>query len=202
MENRPPSKSGVVLSDPSIPTRLVIGVTGHRKLGNQPALTEAVHSALKNIEQFIPPLRSTPRLFCVLSALAEGADRLVATEVLKLPGASLEVVLPLERDGYKKDFKTAASKKEFEALLKKAKNVRVLPSVSSRNESYERAGRYVVDHCDILIALWDGKPAGGRGGTQEIVEYARKTGRPLVWINTERPSKIEFENWKPGNKTP
>jgi hypothetical protein len=49
----------------------------------------------------VPTLKSTPMLFSVLSPLAEGADHLIAREVLKIPGALLEVVLPLEKEKYR-----------------------------------------------------------------------------------------------------
>ena len=176
----------------AIPARIVIGVTGHRKLDNQPALADSIRSAIGSIVQMVPPLKNTPLLLCVLSPLAQGADRLVAREVLQAQGI-LEVVLPLEKDDYMADFETDESRKEFETLLSQARSVRTLPSGLSRVEAYERVGRYIVEQCDVLIALWDGKPSEGRGGTQEIVQYARDNHCPLVWINTENASKISFE---------
>ena len=38
--------------------------------------------------------------------------------------------------------------------------------------------RYLVDHANFLIAVYDGKP----GGTQYTVEYARKKGLEIVQI--------------------
>ena len=48
-----------------------------------------------------------------------------------------------------------------------------LDSSETREKAYERVGRYVVDRCDVLIALWDGERSRGHGGTAEIVDYAR-----------------------------
>ncbi len=183
---------GSASPDRTIPVRIVIGVTGHRKLDNQPALTDAVRSAIESIRQLVPSLRNTPLLLCVISALAEGADRLVAREVLKVPGAVLEAVLPLEKYDYMEDFETGESGKEFEELLSQARTVRTLPPRGSRVEAYEQVGRYIVDQCDVLIALWDGKLSAGHGGTQEIVRYARDSNCPLVWIHTGDPSQMEF----------
>jgi hypothetical protein len=36
----------------------------------------------------------------------------------------------------------------------------------------------------VLVALWDGQPSRGKGGTAEIVEYARKRKRPILIIST------------------
>jgi len=141
----------------------------------------------------LPPMRSTPVRLCVLSPLAEGADRLVVREVLKVPESILEVVLPLQKDDYMQDFGTSESTEEFEQLLSQAGSVKILPYKTERTEAYEQLGRYVVDQCDVLIALWDGKPAAGRGGTDEIVQYARETGCPLIWVHTKELGQVTLE---------
>jgi len=135
----------------------------------------------------------------ILSPLAEGADRLIAREVLEVSDSSLEVVLPLPKDAYMQDFETGESKAEFEELLSRAINIRELQTSASRPEVYEQVGRYVVDQCDVLIAIWDGKSAEGPGGTGDVVIYARETGCPLFWINTEDSGKVTFE---PGHGLP
>jgi hypothetical protein len=178
---------------PTVPARVVIGVTGHRKLGGQSRLIEQITETIENIRQIVPSLPKTPLVLTILSSLAEGADRLVVKEALKLPDTALEAVLPMPKDDYVRDFATSKSREEFEGLASRAVSVRVLPSRDDRNEAYEQAGRYIVDQCDVLIALWNGEPAAGRGGTGEIVRYARDTGCPLIWIHTERPGQIKRE---------
>jgi len=89
----------------------------------------------------------------------------------------------MDEGSYAADFKAEGSGTEFKGLLSRARSVHCLPDSSSRAEAYARAGRYVVDHCDVLIALWDGKPEDGPGGTAEIVRYAREKGRELAWID-------------------
>jgi hypothetical protein len=169
-----------------MPPCITIGVTGHRKLNDPSALSAQVRRVLEKIVQNAAP--ASPSL-CALSPLAEGADRLVAWEVLRFPGAELEAVLPLAKADYLKDFKTSESRDEFEELLSRTGRVIELSPAGSRSEAYFQAGRYLVDHCDILIALWNGKPAAGRGGTAEIVEYARRQRRALYWIHTADPKR-------------
>jgi len=183
-------------SKPTIPACIVVGVTGHRKLENEPFLAKQVQLTLKKIKQLIPPLKNTPLIFSILSPLAEGADRLVAREVLKISELQLEAILPLEKDDYLKDFKLPESKAEFEEFLTQARHTKKLPSAGSRTEAYSQAGRYVVDHCDVLIALWDGKHAAGQGGTGEIVHYAREEKCPLFWIRTDDGARITYEPGK------
>lgn len=180
-------------TEPAIPARVVIGVTGHRKLENQLVLTKAIRSAIQSINEMMPPMRRTPVGLCVLSPLAEGADRLVVKEVLKVPGATLEVIIPLPKDNYIQDFKTSQSKKEFEKLLSQASSIKTLSTKAERKTAFEQVGHYVVDQCDVLIALWNGKAAAGHAGTEEIVQYARETGSPLVWIHSDEPAKVTIE---------
>lgn len=176
-----------------IPARIVIGVTGHRRLAPKPWLTDEIRSAVQRIGQMAPPLKHTPLVLTILSPLAEGADRLVAQEVLKVSGSRLEVILPMDKDDYIQDFTTAKSRQEFEQLLSQAAGVRRVWLKGSRPEVYEMVGRYVVEQCDVLIALWDGTPLAGEGGTAGAVEYARKTGCPLIWINTDIPGQVTYE---------
>jgi len=44
----------------------------------------------------------------------------------------------------------------------------------------------VVDLADLLIAVWDGKPARGPGGTADVVAYAASAGKPYVWLDPIR----------------
>ena len=176
-----------------IPARVVIGVTGHRIVDAEPTLITRIRSVIESIREMVPTLQNTHLVLSALSPLAEGADRLVARQVLNTPDSMLEVVLPLEKDDYVKDFKTSQSKAEFEHLLSEARHVRQLTATGSRDEAYERVGRYTVDHCDVLVAIWDGKHAAGQGGTGDIVQYARERNCPLFWIHTEDEGQVTVD---------
>jgi hypothetical protein len=176
---------------------LRIGVTGHRKFENDRIVRDSVKSVLRRLDEFLEnTLNNTPYTYIVISPLAEGADRLVAKEVLDWNTSGektyLEVVLPLQEQDYLTDFTTAGSREEFRELLAIAKSVHVLEKAESRETAYENVGHYVVDSCDFLIAIWDGKPAEGKGGTAKIVEYARNIGKHVFWINSN-DGKIEEE---------
>jgi hypothetical protein len=54
---------------------------------------------------------------------------------------------------------------------------------SLAGQAYEVVGRYVVRHSDVMIAVWDGKAANGRGGVAEIVRYAAGAEVPVWWIH-------------------
>lgn len=194
-----------------IPFRVRVGVTGHRRLNDQSSLGAKVREVLDEQIPALLPRESRKRIgsspktqlkFSVLSPLAEGADRLVAREVLKTPDAKLDAVLPFDRNEYLRDFATRESRDAFDALLARARRTHTLISgplsvafpdldpEEARRRGYEGVGRYVVDHCDVLIALWDGNPPRGKGGTAEIVEYARSRKRPIFVISAAPPYAV------------
>jgi hypothetical protein len=167
-----------------IPFTLRVGVTGHRTFEDRASLIPAVRKALRQVKEMVPSLSADGLVLIVVSALAEGADRLVAELVLEEPGSRLEAALPLPVADYERDFEDAASRRQFEELLKRASRAWIAPATLHREEAYERAGCYVVDRSDVVVALWDGEPARGRGGTAAIVAYARDRNVPLVWVRT------------------
>lgn len=163
--------------------RLRIGVTGHRTLADEAVVATRVRAALERIRASFPP-SATEIKFTILSALAEGADRLVVQQAHAAFGPDVRVVavLPRDADDYVQDFDTAASRREFEEMRRDAVRERKMPEAATQEQGYERAGHYVVEQCDVLIALWDGLGPRGRGGTAQIVEFAKSRGRPVVHI--------------------
>lgn len=166
-----------------------IGVTGHRKLEAQSAMIESVREVVDRIAHSA----GEGVKLTAISPLAEGADRIVAKEVLRREGGSLKVVLPLKEDDYIEDFLTEESKMEFRDLLSDAEESITLPPKDKRHKAYEAVGHYVVDNCDVLVALWDGEEQHKRGGTASAVAYARLIGRPMIWINTDSPKEVALE---------
>ena len=53
---------------------------------------------------------------------------------------------------------------------------------AAAEDAYVAVGRAVTAHADVLVALWDGEPARGRGGTAEIVEHALRRGLPVIHV--------------------
>ncbi len=157
---------------------LIIGVTGHRDLraDARPAIARQVRDILLHFKNSYP---ATPII--LLSPLAEGADRLVAEVALEAGiGASLMAALPMPREIYARDFDTGTSRAEFNRLLANAGQsleIPIPPGIGeaqlqneprARQDQYLAVGEFIAHHCQVLIALWDGKP-GQRGGTGEVV---------------------------------
>jgi conflict system pore-forming effector with SLATT domain len=185
-----------------IPFRIRIGVTGHRTLRDEEALAAAVRTVVAGIRDLID-LTATPVGLAVVSQLAEGADRLVVHQVrAEDEHAQLEVVLPLPEDFYadRQRF-DATSRKEFADLLSRAvwksEPQELDPAILDEPATaYAVAGQQLFARCDVLIGLWNGGLAGGRGGTAEILLAAAERGKPCVWIATDGEPAI-VHNLKP-----
>ena len=83
------SSTDYSLQSGHMPARVVIGVTGHRNLSATLELTDVIRSAVGQIRWMLPSQPNTPACLTIPTPLAEGADRLVAQEVLSLPGSTI-----------------------------------------------------------------------------------------------------------------
>ncbi len=167
---------------------LRVAVTGHRWLdSSDPALVETVRDALVELQAACSSsaTATTPVGLTVVSSLAEGADRIAVRASADL-GARVEVVLPLPAEEYVRDFADDASRAEFRRMLDDADAVYTVPG-RERPDAYLAAGEAAVQRCDVLLALWDGSPAQGTGGTAQVVDAAGAAGRPLAWVEVAGP---------------
>ena len=163
----------------SPPDTIAIGVTGHRFLHRLEELIPVIDAVLVRIEA-----KWLGAALTVISPLAEGSDRIVAMRVLRREHACLVVPLPLSEELYLQDFQTPSSRQEFIDLLARANKIVRFPEAAARPEGYVAAGQYMLANCDLLIALWDGEPARGDGGTADMVALARQQCLPIAWIYT------------------
>jgi hypothetical protein len=176
---------------------IVMAVTGHRNLRaeDRSALVEAVTGQLRELS------RRHPHSPCMLlSALAEGADRLVARCALDA-GWLLGVVLPLPQHAYECDFKRAESIEEFRALLGRADWVQVLsPPTLDRPACYVALGDWLCARAHVMMALWDGLPERGEGGTAEVVRRFREGVSQAKLVIPEAGPVIHVQAWREGDE--
>lgn len=156
---------------------IVIGVTGHRHLraADLAKHREHVRELFRQLRQRYP---STP--LRIVTALAEGADRLVG-EVALEEGHELLVPLPLETSDYERDFPESIG--EFHSILRRVppEQVFVLPRDAAsdpehltphekRDTRYHAVGMFLAQQSHLLLALWDGRPAAdSSAGTAAVV---------------------------------
>jgi hypothetical protein len=149
-----------------------IGITGHSNLtpDTMPLVAEALRDVLAGAEQPVVGV----------ACLARGADQLFARVVLEL-GGEIEVVLPAS--DYRERKVKPENAAEFGDLIGKAGTVTTMPFETSNRDAYMAASEAVLTAVDAIVAVWDGQPSDGHGGTGDVVAAARDRNLPVtvVW---------------------
>ncbi len=140
-------------------------------------MTKAIREALESFR------RKVPGEWIALSSVAAGADQLFVRSALEL-GLRWNASLPLPLADFEQDF-MPEEWSEVKALIALAEQVQIVAVNGSRDDCYLAGGLDVVNRCDVLLVVWDGKPARGKGGTADVVAHARTVGRPVVIIDSE-----------------
>ena len=174
-------------ADSSIPLFHVVGFSGHRQIIDPAGLARAIGAALESLRS------QAPGEWLGLSSVAEGGDQLFIDAVRAL-GMSWHAILPLPRAEFAKDFPPPEWER-VERILDGAEHVRVITENGTRQDAYLDCGMATVEGSDVLLAVWDGEPARGRGGTGDVVAYARSLGRPLILIDANT-LRVTIENLK------
>jgi hypothetical protein len=169
-------------------------VTGHRaevlREGSVAVLRERIGDVLQRIEERGRALLAAepdcfadrPPQLRFVSPIADGADQIAAEAALDL-GWELQAVLPFERAAYRSSLASEAARERFDELLARSTCLRELPGSPEQSlDAYVMTGRATVAHCDVLIAVWDGLPPRGRGGTGEVVQLALTRGTAIVHV--------------------
>ncbi|OEV10309.1 hypothetical protein [Streptomyces nanshensis] len=149
-----------------------LGITGHRGLPRESE--RLIRTALNfTVQQY------SPETLMGISCIADGPDAWFAESVLD-HGGHIEVVVPAS--GYR-DGLPAWHHATYDRLLRQAREVHSTGLSASDAHAHMAGSEILVGLADRLVAVWDGKPARGHGGTADVVEYANRNGVPVdvVW---------------------
>ena len=149
-----------------------IGITGHREFDKPTSLL--IREALQRI---VDAYQSHDLVG--VTCLAEGSDTLFA-EAVADHGGRLEVVVPALRY---RDALPTSHLDTYDEFLARAAAVHQLALIEPDDAAYLAGSERMLAVIDRLVAVWDGLPARGMGGTAEVVADARKLGLPVdvVW---------------------
>ena len=146
-------------------------VTGHRDLP-QKEINRVKAAVRKEIERAI-----ADGFTCFMSGFAEGVDQYFAEIVLEMrrlnPALELVAVIP-----YQKRLDNLQKKKRTYKMLETCADIIVIreeyqPSV------YSHRNRYMVEHSDRVIAVYDGREKGGTVGTIRFTHVLKKELREI-----------------------
>lgn len=115
-----------------------------------------------------------------LSGMAEAVDTWSALSVLALreknPTIKLHCILPCKEQA---DKWAASSRELYRSILDKADSI-VYVSRSYHKDCMLDRNRFLVEHANILLAVYNGER---RGGTAATVRYAQRMGRKIIMID-------------------
>lgn len=149
-----------------------VGITGHQEFGptaDMRWLGDAMRKMIMRAD-----------ITEGITSLARGADQLFADVLVE---NHIPIVAVFACDKIESTFERKDDLANFLRLRSLAVEVEVLPYDELSEEAYFAAGKRVVERCDRLLAVWDGKPARGLGGTGDVVSFARGIGRSLLHLN-------------------
>ncbi|HEY8993106.1 MAG TPA: hypothetical protein VIM71_00345 [Lacunisphaera sp.] len=160
-----------------LPLFHVVGFSGHRQLADPRGVGQAIGAVLQELR------KEAPGEWIALSSAAAGADLLFVQAALDQK-LGWEASLPLPIVDFERDF-PPDEWLEVAALLNQAEHTEIAAEPGTREEAYLSGGFEIVNRCDVLLVVWDGQPARGKGGTADVVAYARAMGRPIVILNPD-----------------
>ena len=122
-----------------------------------------------------------------ISGMAIGVDMFAAEIVLELKAAypyiTLEAAIPCETQAIK--WSEPFRNRYFDIVEKCDKETLIQKHYDPG--CMNRRNRYMVDHSDIVIAVWDSRPSG----TGNTVKYAKGQNKPVIIIN---PTTLDITN--------
>jgi len=115
----------------------------------------------------------------MISGMAMGIDMICAEIVLELkniyPDVTLEAAIPCRGQDLLWPQKYRV---RYAQILERCDGIYVV-SEEYTDDCMERRNKYMVDKCDLLLAVWNGKP----GGTGNTIGYAKKKNKPIIVID-------------------
>ena len=148
---------------------MIVAGTGHRpdKLGGY---SDAAHERLVTVAcSAIGDLRGD--VSRVISGGALGWDQALADAAIRL-GLPLTLALPFE--GF--ECKWPKSSQEFLHSLMNPADVVFVCEPGYAPWKMQQRNKWMVDNCDVLLALWNGTD----GGTHNCIKYANSVGRQII----------------------
>lgn len=152
---------------------MIVAFTGHRpdKLGGYKLPNPTYLHVYKEIESNLKKLNPEK----VISGMALGVDQWAAYIAYKL---KIPFIAAVPFEGQEKAW-PIKSQVTYNTLLSKASEKVIVCDGGYSSSKMQIRNEWMVDHCDILIAVWDGTP----GGTANCVKYAQSVNKEIIFID-------------------
>lgn len=157
-----------------------VAFTGHRpdKLGGYKLPNSTYLYVCQQIEKTLIEVKPDR----IISGMALGVDQWAAFIAWKLKIPFLAAIPFINQESMWPE----QSRKTYHALLKVASEQVIVSEGAYSAEKMQIRNAWMVDHCDKLIAIWDGTP----GGTGNCVKYAQAVGKEIIFINPRLTAEL------------
>jgi uncharacterized phage-like protein YoqJ len=186
-------------------TTMAIAFTGHRpeKIGGydpiNPMRQRVYHTLQSLIRATIEsaPASSGWQRLNFISGMAQGIDQIAAEIVLqeKATDPRIHLIAAVPCRDQERQWPTEAQHRYHE-LLKQCDTVIMVTNAPYTFECMHIRNRWMVDHADFMIAVWDGIQ---RGGTARCVAYAVSKTLPVLHWNPVTNKIIKTWNQEADN---
>ena len=142
---------------------------------------------------------AAPPALIGVTSLAEGADQMFAAAALD-QGYRLLCPFPFPQAEFERDFAPPKAfapdaLAQFRGLIARAaagagvEPIEMPGLRADEGGAYAAAGGWLVERSDLIVAVWDGGPAAGAGGTAQSVALALDLGSPVLRLDPARPER-------------
>lgn len=115
-----------------------------------------------------------------ITGMALGVDTVFALAVLELRDMGYPIHLHCAIPCRGQDSRWPwSSKKQYRDILNQADVVTMVSNEPYSPYLMQKRNEYMVDLSDKVIAVWNGLP----GGTANCIQYAKDTGKEIVFVN-------------------
>lgn len=152
----------------------LVAFTGHRpdKLGGFSLPNPTYKYVCKEMERVLKEIKPDK----VISGMALGVDQWAANIAVKLQIPFIAAVPFLGQEGKWPN----QSQQVYKKLMDLASEVVIVSEGGYAANKMQIRNRWMVDHCDILIGIYNGDETGG---TANCIKYARQQEKNIIIIN-------------------
>ncbi len=153
---------------------MIVAFTGHRpdKLGGYKLPNPTYIRVCKEIDRLLRELKPEK----VITGMALGIDQWAAMIAHKL-GIPFLAAIPFEKQENKWP---EESQKTWRLLRKLASEEVIISPGGYSAEKMQARNQWMVDHCDKLIAIYNGDKTGG---TANCINYAQSIEKEIIFID-------------------
>lgn len=152
---------------------MILAFTGHRpnKLGGYTIPNKTQQWVWERIREELEVLWPDK----AITGMAQGVDQWAA-QICLIMGIPYVAAIPFVGQ---ESLWPEKAQKDWKFLLQNAAESIVVSEGGYAVEKMQIRNKWMVDHCDVLLAVWDGTA----GGTANCVRYAEKKKKQIVRIN-------------------